>query len=174
MFSKLLNKKYNNLKVVKGNLFELAKNGDFDVIVQGNNCFNTQGAGIAVMFNRLFNTLDFPMEKTGRGDKNKLGNIDFRKFSLSSNGNWFHDEENGVLFVVNSYTQYDYKRTSNNDRPADYKAISEVFQKLNTQFKGLRIGLPAIGAGLAGGDINVITELMDENMLDCKVTLVLL
>lgn len=171
MFTHLFDKKFNNLKVVEGDLFKLAENGDFDVIVQGNNCFNTQGAGIAVIFNRLFNTLDFPKETIRHGDKTKLGEIDYKSFSLK--GNTWVEDENGKLFVVNSYTQYGL-RNSYNSVAADYKAIETVFNRLNTTFKGKRIGLPAIGAGLAGGDIDIISDLMDSCLTDCTPTLVIL
>ena len=35
------------LKHTKGNLLDLAEAGLFDVVVQGCNCFNTMGGGIA-------------------------------------------------------------------------------------------------------------------------------
>ena len=35
------------MKVVKGNIFDLAEQGEFDVVVHGCNCFCTMGKGIA-------------------------------------------------------------------------------------------------------------------------------
>ena len=35
------------LKHTKGNLLDLAEAGEFDIVVQGCNCFNTMGGGIA-------------------------------------------------------------------------------------------------------------------------------
>ena len=35
------------MKIIQGDLLQLAKQGDFDVIIQGCNCFCTMGAGIA-------------------------------------------------------------------------------------------------------------------------------
>ena len=61
------------------------------------------------------------------------------------------------------YTQYDWRGSG---IKADYKAIREVFKKVKEQFSGLRIGYPAIGAGLAGGDWNVISKIIKEELKD--------
>ena len=37
----------NKLIHIKGDLIKLAQAGEFDVIVQGCNCFNTMGSGLA-------------------------------------------------------------------------------------------------------------------------------
>ena len=36
------------MKIVEGNLLDMAVNGDFDVIIHGCNCFCNMGAGIAL------------------------------------------------------------------------------------------------------------------------------
>ena len=36
------------MNIVKGDLIKSAKEGQFDVIIHGCNCFNTMGAGIAL------------------------------------------------------------------------------------------------------------------------------
>jgi O-acetyl-ADP-ribose deacetylase (regulator of RNase III) len=46
-------------------------------------------------------------------------------------------------------------------------------RKMNTIFKGLHIGLPQIGAGLAGGDWNRIKEIIIQELIDCRVTVVI-
>ena len=58
------------------------------------------------------------------------------------------------LVVVNSYTQYNYGKnhTDGVSKPLDYEALTMCMRKINHTFKGKRIGLPQIGAGLAGGD----------------------
>ncbi len=40
------------MKTLKGNIFDYMDQGYFDVVVQGANCFNTQGAGIAKQFKK--------------------------------------------------------------------------------------------------------------------------
>ena len=42
------------MKYIEGDLIQLAKNGKFNVIVHGCNCFNTMGAGIAKMIKDNF------------------------------------------------------------------------------------------------------------------------
>lgn len=171
---------YKNLEIVIGDLFELANNNEFDVIVQGNNCFNTQGAGIAVMFKKHFNSHLFPMELRGYGDTNKLGTIDYQYFKKQGDKQWLsidlsvtpESEQIELLAVVNSYTQYHYARKKYGVC-ADYDAIRLVMRKLNSVFKGKRIGLPLIGGGLAGGDELTIKAIMDEELTDVKATLVI-
>ena len=41
-------------------------------------------------------------------------------------------------------------------------------------FSGKHIGLPKIGAGLAGGDWNIIKKIIQTELKDCKVTVVIL
>ena len=62
-----------NYREVEGNLITMALEGCFDVIAQGNNCFCTQGAGIAPQMVEAFGTDTFPLERLRyRGNINKL------------------------------------------------------------------------------------------------------
>lgn len=161
---------------VDGDLVKLALEGKFNVVVQGNNCFCTQGSGLAPQFVKAFNTDKFKMEEPQyRGDINKLGTIDYEK-------QWFPKPTPiGInfggfsLYVVNSYTQYNfgsYREGGDVKAPADYEAITMVMRKLNKVFKGKHIGLPKIGAGLAGGDWEIIKGIIQKELVDCDVTLV--
>lgn len=153
--------KEKKFKIIHGDLFKLASDGEFDVIAQGCNCFNQQGAGIAVIFKKLFGTDKFPMELEGYGDKNKLGEIDYEERKYNG-----YD-----LTVVNCYTQYHYGWKYG--APLDYVALDNCLEKINSEFVGQRIGLPLIGGGLAGGDHKTIIETMKKKLVDCDVTLVL-
>lgn len=168
-----------NYREVNGDLIDLAKLGAFDVIVQGNNCFNTQGAGLAPQMVKAFGTDKFPMELKGKGDVNKLGQIDYKVFYLEDEkwveypdegGKWVERE----LTVVNAYTQYKYGRNhADGDKtPIDYDALTLVMKKINHKFKGKHIGLPRIGAGLAGGDWFTIYNIIKSQLKDCDVTVV--
>jgi O-acetyl-ADP-ribose deacetylase (regulator of RNase III) len=44
---------------------------------------------------------------------------------------------------------------------------------MNHYFKGKHIGLPQIGCGLAGGDWDIVRNLIQEIMIDCDVTVVI-
>jgi O-acetyl-ADP-ribose deacetylase (regulator of RNase III) len=164
---------------IKGDLFSEIFKGQFDIVCQGNNCFNVQGGGIALMFVKYFNTDKFSMELTGKGDFNKLGQIDYQKFTIK-NGiitpfvNDFKDSFN--VTVCNCYTQFNYGMNHFDGiyAPFDEDAFTLCMKKVNKIFKGKKIGLPAIGAGLAGGNLETIKNIMKKQLKDCDVTLVLL
>jgi hypothetical protein len=47
-----------------------------------------------------------------------------------------------------------------------------VFKLLKLRYSGKKFGIPRIGAGLAGGDWNIISKIIDEEMDGEDVTLV--
>ncbi|WP_444933164.1 hypothetical protein [Microbulbifer sp. JTAC008] len=55
---------------------------------------------------------------------------------------------------------------------ADYEAIRSVFTKVKKDFPGKRIGYPLIGAGLAGGDWEVISSIIENELEGENHTLV--
>lgn len=65
-----------NYKEITGDLIELAKNGEFDVITHGCNCFCVMGNGIAPQMAKTFACNKFYKEKETPGNINKLGTID--------------------------------------------------------------------------------------------------
>ena len=169
-----------NFKEVDGDLITLAKAGEFDVITHGCNCFCTMGAGIAVPMKENFWCDEFPMEAPEyKGDINKLGNIDFK--CITDKGDHLRISNpndlcvNDVLVtVVNSYTQYHYGKNhlDGAKNPVDYEAITMCMRKINHTFKGEKIGLPMIGAGLAGGNWFVIEKIIKEELKDMDITIV--
>lgn len=164
---------------VNGNIITLALGGNFDVIAHGCNCLSTMGAGLAPQMAKVFGCDKFEMELQGPTIE-KLGNIDYQTFVLGENAIWSVDEyknnrDEPEVTVVNAYTQYKYGRNHSDgvSRPIDYEALALCMRKMNTIFKGLHIGLPQIGAGLAGGDWNRIKEIIIEELNDCIVTVVI-
>jgi O-acetyl-ADP-ribose deacetylase (regulator of RNase III) len=139
------------MKIEKGDLIKLALDGKFDVIIHGCNCFNTMGAGIALTIRIEFPEALKADNKTHKGNKNKLGT--YSSATVTKNG---HD-----ITVVNAYTQYEYKGRG---VKADYKAIKNVFKKVKRDFHGKRIGYPKIGAGLAKGDWDTISEIINKEL----------
>lgn len=169
------------MKIIKGDLIELAKQGHFDVITHGCNCFCTMGAGIAVPMKENFGCNEFPMEASEyKGDINKLGTIDYQTANLvlnkpnTGNLNLLSIDLVFQLIVVNSYTQYRYgwNHVDGDKKPVDYEAISLCMRKINHQFKGKSIGLPKIGCGLAGGDWNIVSKILEKELKDMNVTVV--
>jgi O-acetyl-ADP-ribose deacetylase (regulator of RNase III) len=145
-------------KTIKGDLIKKTLDGEFDVIVHGCNCFNTMGAGIALQIKNVFPGAYEEDCKSIKGDKGKLGNVSI------------HHEENWDIDVVNAYTQYDYRGY----KPVSYYGIASCFYRLNNFYKGcdLKIGIPKIGVGLAGGDWEIISQIIDGCTPDLDITLV--
>lgn len=108
------------IKETNGDVIEMAREGQFDVVVQGCNCFNTMGSGLAAQVRvKCPNAYKADLASQS-GDKNKLGT-----YTLGM------EKENYVM--INGYTQYGFGRMSTNpdggpvmEAPADYDAIRSV------------------------------------------------
>jgi len=146
------------MKTIKGDLIQLAKQGMFDVIVHGCNCFCQMGAGIARQVREQCPNAYLADRNTIPGDKSKLGKL-----------SWGGPEKEGFI-CVNAYTQYGYSR---NKVDVDYDSVKECFKRIAEQFSDKTIGIPMIGAGLAGGDWNTICAIIEEELEDVDLTLVL-
>ena len=131
----------------------------FDVIVHGCNCFCTMGAGISKAIKSEFPEAYEADCNTEKGSKDKLGT--YSHATIQKNGN--------EITVINAYTQHDYKGPG---MKADYEAIGSVFKKIKLNYSGKRIGYPKIGAGLAGGDWEKISKIIDEELIGEDHTLV--
>lgn len=160
-----------NYKEIKGDLIELAKKGEFDVIAHGCNCFCTMGAGIAPQMAKAFYCDTFKLEKEHPGNINKLGTIDYQSLPLDAR----ESPSKAFITVVNAYTQYKYGRNHADgvENPFDYEAFTLCMRKINHRFKSKTIGLPQIGAGLAGGDWERIKSIIQKELSDCRVTVVI-
>lgn len=139
------------MKTIKGDLIKLALAGEFDVIVHGCNCFCAMGAGIAKTIKQKFPAAYQADIETEKGDKSKLGTISWAAI----------EQSHGRLIVVNAYTQYHWRGRGTK---VDYEALRQVFKTIKKEFSGLRIGYPAIGAGLAGGDWERIAQIIEEEL----------
>ena len=135
----------------KGDLLALARAGRFDVIVHGCNCFCAMGGGIARAIREEFPEAYAADLATLRGDRNKLGT--FSSAAVTRNGRHFT--------IVNGYTQYDFHGA---EVLVDYPAVRRLFAKIKREFSGKRIGYPKIGAGLAGGDWQILAAIIDEEL----------
>ena len=144
------------MKQVAGDLIEMAKNKEFDVIIHGCNCFNTMGAGIALQIKRNFKAAYEADQQTKKGDKKKLGT-------------YTSAEVDGII-IVNAYTQFRYSAGKVDN--INYTAVRQVMQKIKQDFSGKRIGYPMIGGGLAGGDWNIISVIINEELAGEDHTLV--
>ena len=167
---------------VDGDLIELALAGNFDVISHGCNCHCVMGAGIAPKMATSFGCDEFKMENNNScGDVNKLGTIDYELKLVHDKVAYSEKSENLMLnknleykrlYVVNSYTQFGFGSKSKKP-PVDYEAIRLCLRKINSIFEGFHIGLPQIGCGLAGGDWDIVKKIIQEELIDCNVTVVI-
>jgi O-acetyl-ADP-ribose deacetylase (regulator of RNase III) len=137
------------LKHTKGNLLDLAEAGDFDVIVQGCNCFNTMGGGIAREIRERYPSAAAADIATISGDYTKLGN-----WTVGVN-----DLDDRKFIIINAYTQFNM---STGEDVFEYTAFQLILQKLARLYGNYSIGLPYIGMGLAGGDKDIIIPMIEQ------------
>lgn len=150
------------MKTVEGNLIQLAKEGEFDVIIQGCNCFHTMGAGIAAQIANQFPEAQEVDLSTGYGDKGKLGTFSkalIKRYKVP-------------FYVINLYSQYSIASRLN-PKPVDYEAIKKGFEKIRQDFPDARIAYPMLGAGLAGGNWARIQDIIDKALYGLNHTLVI-
>lgn len=145
------------LKVVTGNLIDAAKNGEVNVIAHCCNCMCNMGKGIAPQIKRAFPYAYAADLDTTAGDQSKLG-----YFSLGE------PENSSDPLVYNLYGQYRYGYNDKGrqlDYDALYDALIAMANDLLLRDKGLKIGLPMIGAGLAGGNWAIIEVMIEETLV---------
>jgi O-acetyl-ADP-ribose deacetylase (regulator of RNase III) len=139
------------MKTTQGDLLKLALGGEFDVIIHGCNCQCTMGAGIARLIKSTFPEAYEADCRTQKGDKRKLGAFSFATV----------ERDGRFLSIVNAYTQFHWRGLG---VLVDYGAIRSCMHIVKSEFHGKRIGYPKIGAGLAKGDWNVISHIIDEEL----------
>lgn len=136
------------MKIIKGNLLDLAEQGNFDIIVHGCNCFNTMGSGLAKQIAQRYPQAYAADCATTKGDYNKLGN--FTKSATQK------------FVIVNAYTQYNYNQQYHKEDMFEYISFALILQKLAHTVGDCRFGFPMIGMGLAGGDSGKIMSLLND------------
>lgn len=133
-----------SLKEIDGNLIELFKEGEFDIIIHQCNCFNTMGAGIAAVIAQEYPEVEAADQATKVGDINKLGS------SISV------ETKDGI--IVNLYTQYSTGMRFG--LPTSYLALREGLRSLAKQYKGKRIGTYQLGCNLGGADWATVRNIL--------------
>lgn len=134
---------------LKGDLLKLAKNGEFDVIVHGANCYCVFGAGIAKQIKLQYPCAYDADLKTVRGDVGKIGT-------------YSHAKTNDGFVIVNAYTQYNFNKTGESLDLFEYEGFYKILKQLKHEFGGVRYGFPYIGMGLAGGNPEKIIKLIED------------
>jgi len=136
----------------KGDVVKAALNHEFNVLVHGCNCYHTMGSGVAKQIKKEFPNA-YAIDCTTPKGPEKLGDITIA-----------HQH---CVAIVNAYTQNFY---GGGKCHADYAAIRSCMRKIKKNFGSLKIGMPKIGAGLAGGDWTTIEKIIEEELSGCDVT----
>lgn len=161
-----------NIKVVKGDLISLAKEGHFDIIAHGANCQNLMGAGIAYQISQEWPDVLLIDKEYRQGFKepyNMMGTYSEHILNLQEGT----ENEAQWLRILNLYTQlWPGKKSPNSAQPFDYNAFNLVCKKVNYHFKGKTIGLPWIGCGLAGAEEKNVRRIIEKTLLNMHVTVV--
>lgn len=142
------------LKHMKGNLLDLAEAGEFDIVVQGCNCFNTMGGGIAKEIRNRYREVAEVDWETEQGDYNKLG-------TWTEGYAWYNQRGDDAdnFIIINAYTQYNM---STSQDVFEYGAFELILKKLVRRYPGKNFGFPYIGMGLARGDKTRILPMLEE------------
>lgn len=147
------------MKIVQGDLIQLALDGAFDVIIHGCNCQCAMGAGIAkTIKKRLPEAYEADCE-TEKADRGKMGQ--YSKALIQRAG--------VQVVVVNAYTQFHWRGRG---VLVDYDALRSVMRAVKGEFSGQRIAYPKIGAGFAKGDWTQIAQIINEELAGENHTLV--
>lgn len=144
-------------RLVPGDLIKLAEARQFDVIGHGCNCQHRMGAGIAKSLAKRFPLIREADAATPFGERGKLGT--YSKAHIAELD----------LTILNIYSQFD---TSGPLPRVDYGAIELAARSIAAEFPGKRLGLPMIGAGLAGGDWLIIKEILGRELEAVDLTVV--
>ena len=148
------------VSVITGDLFDSFERGFFNAIGHGCNCQNAMGAGIAPVFKKKYpvigvaDSLAYQKAIASHEHENMLGSLSYA-----------HHKD---MLCLNLYTQF------NPGRNGDYHAIASAFQEADKLLlahfpDGYRLGLPFIGCGIAGLDINAVIALANTTLLNGDV-----
>jgi len=137
------------MKTVKGDLIMLAKQGMFDVIIHGCDCYGDMGGGIAKSIREHFPEAYAADQNTEKGNVDKLGSYSSAVVASKDH----------TLTIVNAYTQPHWK---GHGVLVDYNAVAAVMKLIKVDFSGRRIAYPRIGAGLARGDWTILSHIIED------------
>jgi O-acetyl-ADP-ribose deacetylase (regulator of RNase III) len=134
------------IRYVHGDLIK----SDCDVIAHGCNCFGVWGAGIARQLKKSHREAFESDFFTKRGDRDKLGTFTYTDYTH--------------LKIYNLYSQY---RFGNDKMHVDYVALKDSLIEMREHLKTIgsynkKIGFPKIGCGLAGGDWETVSQIIEE------------
>lgn len=145
----MIHHEYKGVSYVIGDIFSAVENNDIDIIAHQANCMSIMGSGIAKAIREKY-----PMAY--RADVNDERSPEQRLGSYS-----FCNTGDGVI-IFNLYGQYyPGPDTRYHALQGALSQMACLIKKVNPVF---RIGLPLIGCGVGGGDWNVVSEILLEEL----------
>lgn len=153
------------LKYKVKNLIEAAEQREVDIIAHQCNCFCDMKTGIAPKIKHAFPEIYKADLSTKSGSRSKLGNY---SKAITKNG----------LIGYNLYGQYDFRGRNKGKVDTNYNALDKSLFNMAKDIlslgkKDIKVGLPKIGAGLGGGDWNLISNLIENNLINKGIEVII-
>jgi len=126
----------------QGDIFKALKKGEIDSIAHGCNCSNGFGSGMAAQVAKQYPEVKKEYHEAYAKDLCKLGWVQLVPV------------DDGMF--MNCMTQQKYGGAGNDACYIDYEAIRTCMKALYVHAQHSKIGIPKIGAGLGGGNWNLI------------------
>lgn len=153
------------LKYKVGDLIEAARAGEVMAIAHCCNCQVNMGSGIAPQIRLAFPWAWEADQETTKGDYKKLGT-----FSV---GDPYATDYNDGPLVYNLYGQFGYGKRKYGGRDLDYNALYDALKGMaedllmydSGDHESFPVGLPMLGAGLAGGDWKIIEVMIERTLV---------
>lgn len=145
------------IQTIHGNLFENLNSNEFNIIIHGCNAQGKMNSGFAKELRERY-----PEAYTTYFDE-------YNNHGLQLGTNVYYNIDNSTI-IANAITQKYYGYDG--QKYVDYKSIESCFNDLNNfllicETEVVNVNFPKIGAGLAGGDWDTISNII-ENTLDNK------
>lgn len=139
------------IEYIKGNLFET----NIEHIVHGCNAQGVMGSGVAkIVRDDYFDAYKFYVEKYNETGL-ELGDVQF----VPANGK----------IIVNAITQNLYGKDGH--RFVNYEAVANCMYTINRELQAegaTHVAMPQIGAGLGGGNWEIISRIIEDEMTDIQ------
>lgn len=140
------------IEYFEGNLLDSKEN----YIIHGCNCHGVMGGGVALAIKN----------KWPEVYKHYINFIESYGNSAILLGKYDEVRINDNQFVVNAFTQLNYGGTS---RQVSYDAVDKIFEEMAKKPTSLSFAIPQIGAGLANGNWDVISAIINHRMKNHKI-----
>lgn len=128
------------------------------IICHGTNCKGVMGKGIALSIKQKY-----PLAFEKYRQAYETSGLILGKITEA----WYPEK---LLLILNLNTQYDYYRYGNDrvSRYVNYDAVRSCFKQVSEISKKTKLPIhyPKIGAGLGGGDWDIINNIICEELKD--------